>query len=173
MTAPAVPVRETARIALLDEHDRVLLIKIERTDVNDLDAPIFKPFWITPGGKLEPGETPDEAVRRELKEETGLSDAQIVGRVWYGEHFLDWKGVRTNMKEHFYLARAASSAVSVEGMEEAERAVYRNHRWWPIAELRPSGELFIPKDLPELLQDLVDGPVPTETVTIDLSTPVE
>jgi 8-oxo-dGTP pyrophosphatase MutT (NUDIX family) len=29
-------------------------------------------FWCFPGGRLEPGETPEEAVRREVLEETGL-----------------------------------------------------------------------------------------------------
>lgn len=49
--------------------------------------------WIGVGGKTEPGETPEEAARREIREETGLTvlDMQSFGRVnfisdvWEGE----------------------------------------------------------------------------------------
>jgi 8-oxo-dGTP diphosphatase len=33
--------------------------------------------WIVPGGKFEPGETPEECVLREVKEETGLDLTEI------------------------------------------------------------------------------------------------
>jgi 8-oxo-dGTP diphosphatase len=40
--------------------------------------------WIVPGGKFEPGETPEECVWREVNEETGLELLE-----------LDWRGLLT------------------------------------------------------------------------------
>lgn len=51
---------------IFDDQQRVLLA--HRTD-HDL--------WNLPGGKVEPGETPWDAVIREVKEETGL-DATVI-----------------------------------------------------------------------------------------------
>ena len=53
----------TAGAVVIDERGRVLLLKH-----------VFRPGsgWGIPGGFLEKGEQPDEAIRRELREETGL-----------------------------------------------------------------------------------------------------
>jgi ADP-ribose pyrophosphatase YjhB (NUDIX family) len=49
---------------IFDSSDRLLLIKRGR--------PPGKGLWSIPGGRLEPGETDADGVRREVLEETGL-----------------------------------------------------------------------------------------------------
>ncbi len=38
-------------------------------------------FWYTPGGRCEGNETPEQTVLREIKEEIGITDAQIVTKL--------------------------------------------------------------------------------------------
>ncbi|MEC3995085.1 NUDIX hydrolase [Actinacidiphila sp. DG2A-62] len=59
--------RVSADVLLRDEEGRVLLVK-----------PTYKPGWDLPGGMAEANESPDDAARRELKEELGL-DAVLRG----------------------------------------------------------------------------------------------
>lgn len=57
----------------------------------------FVGFWALPGGRMDPGETIDQTVIREVKEETGL-DVKIVRVV--GEYVE--KGVREEIQYEYY-----------------------------------------------------------------------
>jgi len=75
--------------------DRVLMIEHRRLGT-----------WLPIGGELEPGETPLEAARRELREETGLAgpfrplaealDGVPPGLLGYEEHPAGEKGIHLN-----------------------------------------------------------------------------
>ncbi|MDE7178932.1 MAG: NUDIX domain-containing protein [Lachnospiraceae bacterium] len=52
-------------------HNRILLI--QRSD----DDPIGANTWESAGGNMECGEKPEEAIRREIREETGITEITI------------------------------------------------------------------------------------------------
>ncbi len=63
---------KTATAIIPFPGNRIILIK--RT------TPPFVGYWALPGGRAEPGETQEQTVVREVKEETGL-DVQVVRKV--------------------------------------------------------------------------------------------
>ena len=163
--------RETARLALFDDQQRILMIKIEDSTVHDPKQPQRKPFWVTPGGKVEEGETAEIAAKRELFEETGIKEADEFGPcIWKGSVVLNWKGVHTQLNEKFFLARVKSQNVSRKNFTEEEEKVIKEHRWFSSEDLESTQEIFIPKDLALLVREILEGNIPVEK-EIDLSTP--
>jgi 8-oxo-dGTP pyrophosphatase MutT (NUDIX family) len=59
--------RRVAVVFLVDPQGRVLM------QHRDSHAKVSPNQWAMPGGKIEEGETPEEAARREVWEETGLT----------------------------------------------------------------------------------------------------
>jgi mutator protein MutT len=55
---------ECAGAVVRDQNHRVLLVRRGRAPSEGL--------WSLPGGRVEPGESPAQAARREVREETGL-----------------------------------------------------------------------------------------------------
>ena len=83
---------------------------------------IKPPLWSLPGGRIEPGETPEAAAMRELLEETGV-EAEIVALAGEREVVLkdEGGGVAARFKIFAYAARwrAGEAAPGPEATEVA------------------------------------------------------
>lgn len=77
--------------------------------------------WQLPKGRVEPGEAPEAAAAREVREETGL-EAELVAPLATVEYWYVSKdeGVRYHKLVHFYLFRYVSGDVADHDQEVEE-----------------------------------------------------
>ncbi len=147
----AVP-RPAARVLLIDPDGRLLLLRfvVRETGYS---------WWAAPGGGIDGGETPEQAARREVFEETGLSEFELGPCVWVREHEFSWRGERWRQQERIFMARVAPFELDHVGFLAHEVEMMREHRWWSAAEIQASDERFAPRRLGALLAGLLrDGP---------------
>jgi 8-oxo-dGTP pyrophosphatase MutT (NUDIX family) len=140
--------RPSARLLVLDGAGRLLLFRF----AHDTGALAGQRFWATPGGGLGPGESYEDAARRELSEEVGLAIEHPGPQVARREVTLqlpDGEIVRAD--ERYFLVRVRTAGVSDEGWTARERQVVSGHRWWTAEELRSTDERVWPDNLPDLL----------------------
>jgi ADP-ribose pyrophosphatase YjhB (NUDIX family) len=161
-----LPVRDTARGLVLDPEDRVLLIQYEAVRDVDPARPGLRAFWFTPGGGLEPGESYEEALRRELAEEIGVHDAALGPCVAYRETpFLLFRKQRF-VRERHYVVRLANDAIDTARLAETEDNPVLGVRWWPLSELRGTADVIEPPGLVALTGRIVAGAEPAEPVRL-------
>jgi ADP-ribose pyrophosphatase YjhB (NUDIX family) len=139
-------VRHAARVILLDPQDRVLLMRYD-------DGPPNGTHCATPGGGLDPGESYRQAAARELAEETGWTDIDLLDEVHERTHTMEWSGQLVRQHERFYLARtdqAGRQITGVDAMHAADGIVAWG--WWSLSELEATSEKIWPAELAELIR---------------------
>jgi 8-oxo-dGTP diphosphatase len=123
--------------ALIVKHGKVLVCQRTRHQTMPLK-------WEFPGGKIEEGEQPRDAMRRELEEELGI-DASIGDEASRIRHVYP-NGASVELR--FFVVR--------EYAGELENRIFRDIRWANPTEL-PSYD-FLEADL-KLVQDLANGKI--------------
>ncbi len=146
--------RRAARVLILDEADRLLLIR-----GHDVDQP-ERSWWFTVGGGIDDGESDLAAAVREVREETGmvLDPAHLQGPVLTRSAIFEFVGPRCHQDEVFFLARwSGDNDFSRAGWTDIEHSVLDELRWWPLAELREVTIEVFPADLADVVEPLLAG----------------
>jgi len=150
--------RPAVRALVLDAEDRALLVKF-------VDA-VGQVWWATPGGGIAEGESLGETLRRELREELGLTEFELGPEIWWREHTFAWMGRLLQAHERIYLVRveehepAPTIDLRAEGVHDV--------RWWTLAELEAAKEMLVPLRLPGSLRELLDHGPPPEPVDVGI-----
>jgi 8-oxo-dGTP pyrophosphatase MutT (NUDIX family) len=157
LSGPELRLREAARAVILDQAGRILLVRFEFPN---------RSVWACPGGGLEPGESHEAALRRELREEVGLDLEELGPCVWTRTHiipFLDgrWDG----QVERFHLVETEPFVPSpLLTVEQLKAEFVTGVRWWTPEELAVSREIHAPRRLPQLVVDLRERGAPPSPI---------
>lgn len=138
--------RKAARIVCVGDGDRVLLLRW-RDPVGD------RVYWEPPGGGLDDGETPLEAARRELHEETGLPGSAVLDISVPVARDFRWLGKHYVTVEPFFLARfSGTPEVAPADFTPIESDTYSGYGWFTLAEIAD----LSPVEPPRLLTALAE-----------------
>ena len=142
--------RDAARAVILDTDRRILLVRFEFPD---------RHVWACPGGGLEPGESHEDALRRELREEVGLEVEDVGPCIWTRTHIIPFfDGRWDGQVERFFLVEVDPfEPVPLLSTDQLNAEFVTGLRWWSADELAASGEIHAPRRLPELVADLRAG----------------
>jgi ADP-ribose pyrophosphatase YjhB (NUDIX family) len=163
--------RCSARAIILDEGDRILLCRFV-FPLPAVPGPA-KAVWAAPGGGIASGEDRLTALRRELREETGLEIAAAPPHVWHqvvvaADHAAGYDGIVND-----YIPYQDEPLRTPRGLAEDQLARAESlaaFRWWRFSQIAgyTGPDLFSPRDLAASLAELLTAGTPAEPAQLGL-----
>jgi 8-oxo-dGTP diphosphatase len=139
------------RVATVVEREGALLLVCHQKPYRD-------PYWVLPGGRLEPGETIPECAGRELAEETGLT-AGFSGVLYVSEFLREGRHTIDVVARMSLEEEAEASLGSDPEVVPGNEPTLREVRWVSVEELREIE--LLPASIKErLLRDAGGGWAP-------------
>ena len=146
--------RATGRVALKNSKDEFLLMLTHWDPGSGLP-----PRWVTPGGGIDPGESPAAAAVRELFEETGLqiTESELGEYLGATEFRQDWvTGDHETGIAHFYALQVADDfTIDKCGWTKDEHRDVLDFRWFALDEIEQLALRVGPPDLVAILRRAV------------------
>ena len=132
MERKPLPLRIGVGIIVLNPNNKVFVGKRK-------DNPIDK--WQMPQGGVDPGETFLEAMKRELKEETGIKKIEVLKKLDYWLEYelpknlvgIIWKGKYRGQKQKWFIARFLGSDNEIN--LNTKKPEFIEWKWLEINEL--------------------------------------
>lgn len=143
--------------ALINREGKFLILK-EELHKGDV--------WDLPGGKIEYGESPEEALRREVKEELDL-EIEIHGSV--GVWYFFSQSQKHQVICHTYLCTPVGE-VRIDTSKNPADEVFTDLRWLTIDEILSDQEIVLTESLRELLDQNRESVAPND-ILIELHVP--
>ena len=155
--ADGLRIREAVRAVLISPDQQVLLVRFEFPTGTR---------WALPGGGIDTGETPEQALRRELGEEVGYRDAVVGPHLWNRLHIIPFfNGRFDGQRERIHLVEVDAPFEPHPALTwpQLNAEFVFELRWWTLAEIAASDHVhFAPRELATHLRTLVEQGPPAE-----------
>ena len=151
--------RPAVRALIVDPADRVLLVRFDWPK---------RTVWASPGGGIEPGETDEQALVRELAEECGLRDFTLGPCIWTRTHWFTDMAGWAGQTERTYLIRTETFEPAPEWSPTKLASEGIGAQAWFAPEDFDPELSFSPRRLPELVRELLRSGPATEPFDADV-----